>query len=108
MIGGVQISEIGWETWWMLLSGGAALVGLIGWQLVQMVVGMFAIAKRKKTDPKSDRQPTVQELCPATDIRNCFRPVFLLSHDRRRHHSGGLLDLRSQFHEHGAAVTGSI
>lgn len=47
MIGDVPLSEVSWETWWMLVSAGALLVGLVGRQLVNMVVGAKTIVENK-------------------------------------------------------------
>lgn len=52
MIGDVPLSEVSWETWWMLLSAGAILIGLVGRQLVNMVVGAKAIVQNKDGAPK--------------------------------------------------------
>lgn len=52
MIGNVPLSEVSWETWWMLLSAGAVLIGLVGRQLVNMVVGAKAIVENKDGAPK--------------------------------------------------------
>jgi len=52
MIGDVPLSEVSWETWWMLLSAGAVLIGLVGRQLVTMVVGARAIVENKDGAPK--------------------------------------------------------
>lgn len=52
MIGDVPLSEVSWETWWMLLSAGAVLVGLVGRQLVNMIVGAKAIVENKDGAPK--------------------------------------------------------
>lgn len=52
MIGDVPLSQVSWETWWMLVSAGALLVGLVGRQLVNMVIGAKAIVENKDDAPK--------------------------------------------------------
>jgi hypothetical protein len=49
---GVPINEIPWTTWWMLGSATLAFIGLLGWQIGDMIVGFKVIKKRNRDTPR--------------------------------------------------------